>query len=250
MIPAHDDVGSGPELVLLHSGICDRRMWAPQVRALRHARRMVCPDLRGFGSTPMPGEEWSHADDVVDLLDHLEIARATVVGSSLGGRVALELATAHPDRVAGLVLLCPAYRMELSAAARDFATTEQRLLLEGDLDGAVAHSLGTWLGPGAGPAVRELVGSMLRRAWDLQLAAEAVSPPPRLRVAPIDLAAIAVPTLVVSGAHDLDHFQHVARHLARSVPGAEHLHLPWAGHLPSLERPAEVTALVHARSAR
>lgn len=244
MISAYDDEGAGPPVLMLHSGICDRRMWRPQVLALGTAHRLVCPDLRGFGETPLPPEEYSHADDLAGLLDHLGIERASVVGSSLGGRVALELAAQHPQRVARLVLLCPAYRLPLSAAAAAFGAEESRLLESGQFDSAIAHSVSAWLGPEADESTRALVATMLRNAWEVQLAADATSPGPRLREEPADLAAVAAPTLVVSGGRDLDHFQHVAEHVAAMVPAAEHRRHAWAGHLPSLERPNEVSALL------
>src|SRR5690349_24464338 len=104
MILAHDDLGTGPAVLLLHSGVTDRRMWDPLVTALSHSFRVVRPDLRGFGDSPLPSEEYADADDLDVLLDHLGITDAAVVGSSFGGRVAPELATAHPGRVSSLVL--------------------------------------------------------------------------------------------------------------------------------------------------
>ncbi len=68
-------------------------------------------------------------------------------------------------------------------------------------------------------------------------------PPEPARTDP-DLSAFHVPAYVVLGGHDLDHFQHVARHLAATIPDAHLIELAWAGHLPSLERPAELTALL------
>ncbi len=85
---------------------------------------------------------------------------------------------------------------------------------------------------------------MQRRAYDVQLAAERQDPPPSTRRIDVDPSALAVDTLVVSGAHDLGHFRAIARHLAEEVPGAEHVELDWAGHLPSLERPDAVLALL------
>ncbi|QZY30070.1 alpha/beta fold hydrolase [Nocardioides coralli] len=107
MILAHDDLGAGPPVLLLHSGVTDRRMWADVAPALADDYRVVAPDLRGFGDSPLPGEHFTDVADLVVLLDNLAIDRVAVVGSSLGGRVALELATAHPERVSALVLCVP-----------------------------------------------------------------------------------------------------------------------------------------------
>jgi 3-oxoadipate enol-lactonase len=233
-------------VVLLHAGVADRRMWDSVAAPLAHTFRVVRPDLRGFGESPLPGEEYADADDVAALLDELGIARAAVVGASFGGRVALELATLHPGRVSSLVLLCPAWRgLEPDDAALGaFGEEEDALLEAGDVEGAVALNVRSWVGPEGSDEVRSLVARMQRRAFEVQLAADAADPPPRPRRVDVDPAGVTVDTLVVSGAHDFEHFRLVAATLADRIPGAEHVELPWAGHLPSMERPDAVTALL------
>ncbi len=249
MILAHDDGGTGPVLLLLHAGVADRRMWEQLVAPLRRTFRVVRPDLRGYGDSPVPGGEYADADDVAALLDHLQVPDAAVVGASFGGRVALELAAAHPGRVRELVLLCPSVRgVEATAALRAFDTEEDHLLSTGDVEGAVRLNVTTWLGPDAGLPAREALAAMQRRAFEVQLAAEADGAadgdPPRSRRVDVDLAALRVPTVVVSGAKDMDHLQACAAEVAAQVPGAEHVVLDWAGHLPALEQPDAVLGLL------
>lgn len=245
MVISYDVAGHGPDVLLLHSGVCDRRMWDPQWPALSERFRVVRPDLRGFGETPLTPGRFSHADDVAAVLDHLAIDRAIIVGSSFGGLVALETATAHPDRVAALILLCPAFRgLESTPAADAFDEEEDALLAAGDVQGAVELNIRTWLGPDATAEVADHVRRMQRHAFDVQLAAEdnAVVPEP-VRVE-VDPAGIDVETVIVTGRLDMDHFRVIAAHLAATMPRATLVALGWAGHLPSLERPAEVTALL------
>lgn len=249
MLLSHDDEGSGPAVLLLHAGVADRRMWDPLVPGLSHTFRVIRPDLRGFGDSAQPGEQYADADDLDALLDSLGVGSAAVVGSSYGGRVAMELATAHPARVSSLVLLCPGYgglqpSEEDAPVLEAYGDAEEHLLEAGDLGGAVALTVDTWVGPEAGPEVRELVATMQRRAYEVQLAADAHDPPPSTRRIEVDPTALAVDTLVVSGAHDLGHFRAIAAHLATQIPGADHVELDWAGHLPSLERPDAVLALL------
>lgn len=246
MLLAHDVEGAGPPVLLVHAGVADRRMWDPLLPALGHTFTVVRADLRGFGETPLPGEEYADADDLDRLLDHLGITEAAVVGSSFGGRVALELATRHPGRVQSLVLLCTAYRgIEVDDPEGDaFDDEEERLLEAGDVEAATDLNVRTWLGPDATQEARELVRTMQRRAFEVQLAADELDPAPRPERVDVDPAAIAVPTTLVSGAHDLPTFGAIAATLAEQVPGAEHVELPWAGHLPSLERPDAVLALL------
>ena len=132
-------------MLLLHSGVCDRRMWEPQWGPLSESFRVVRPDLRGFGETPLPAGRFSFAADVVELLDHLGIERTCVVGSSLGGRVAMEVAAIAPERVERLVLLCPALAgFPQTAEAEAFDEAEDALLNAGDVDGAVALNVRMW----------------------------------------------------------------------------------------------------------
>ncbi|GAB3070350.1 alpha/beta fold hydrolase [Pedococcus soli] len=245
MLLSHDVSGSGPAILLLHSGVADRRMWDDLVPALGHAFTVVRPDFRGFGQTPLPPGEYADADDLDTLLDHLGITDAAVVGSSFGGRVALELATLHPGRVSSLVLLCAAYRgVEPTADVQEFGAEEDRLLEAGDVEGASELNVRTFLGPDADDATRARLLAMQRHAFEVQLAADEQDPPPAPRRVDVDPTAIAVDTVVVSGALDLDLFREVAVVLARDIPGAESIELDWAGHLPSLERPDAVLALL------
>lgn len=245
MLLSHDVEGSGPAILLLHAGVADRRMWDDLVPALAHVFTVVRADFRGFGQTPMPPGEYADADDLDTLLDHLGIADAAVVGSSFGGRVALELATLHPARVSSLVLLCAAYRgVAATSDVRAFGAQEDRLLETGDVEGAVELNVRTFLGAGADDATRERLAGMQRRAFEVQLAAQEQDPPPSPRRVQVEPGDIAVPTVVVSGARDLDLFREIAAVLVREIPGAEAVELEWAGHLPSLERPDAVLALL------
>ncbi len=245
MLLAHDVIGSGPPVILLHSGVTDRRMWDPVVPQLSHQFTLIRPDFRGYGDSGLPPERYTDADDVAVLLDHLGVTDVAAVGSSFGGRVALELATRHPDRVRELVLLCPAYRGEPTTAALDrFSEDEERLIAAGDLDGAVRLNLDTWLGPEATAASRVSMEEMQRHALAVQYSAEVERGAPVQTLVEVLPGQIRVPTVVVAGGHDLDVYQNTARTLAAAIPGAELVELSWAGHLPSLERPDAVVALL------
>lgn len=87
MTLAHDVVGSGPAVLLLHSAVCDRRMWEP----IPGHRAIRC-DFRGFGSSPAATGPYRDADDVIEVLDYLGVGRTALVGSSYGGAVSLEIA--------------------------------------------------------------------------------------------------------------------------------------------------------------
>jgi pimeloyl-ACP methyl ester carboxylesterase len=208
-------------------------MWEPQWPIAGH--RAVRCDFRGYGSSPAATVPYRDADDVIELLDHLAIDRTALVGSSHGGSVALEIAARWPDRVSALLLLCPALPgHEFSAAVRAFGAQEDDLLDAGDIDGAVELNLRMWLGPSATDAARDQFRQMQRHAFEVQLAAPPVAPLP----VEFDLSTITARCLAVSGAHDVSDF----REIAATFPN--HVELPWAGHLPSMERPAAIAALI------
>jgi len=99
-----DMVGAGPDVVLLHAGIADSRMWAGTVDALSDSYRVITYDQRGFGrSQPAPTVPFRPLDDVVAVLDHLAVDRFSVIGCSMGGTLAVDLAVRYPNRVQALV---------------------------------------------------------------------------------------------------------------------------------------------------
>src|SRR5258708_7458939 len=102
-----DDTGRGEPLVLLHAFPLDGRMWLAQKDELAGSVRVIVPDLRGFGRSAELAPAHSmgeYADDVAALLDTLGIDRATIVGLSMGGYIALALARLHPHRLSRLGL--------------------------------------------------------------------------------------------------------------------------------------------------
>ena len=243
MTLSHDVAGDGPAVLLLHSGVCDRRMWDPQWPALLDAgHRVIRCDLRGFGDTPLAEKPYDNAADVLDLLDRLDVGETAIVGASFGGAIALDIASRSPERVTALALLCTAFPgHEAGPEVRAFAEREDELLESGDVDGAVELNVTTWLGPEAGDATREHVRRMQRHAFDVQLEADPEASPAKPTVEP---AAVRARCLAVSGARDLPDFRSIAARVPELIPGADHLELDWAGHLPSLERPDETTALL------
>jgi 3-oxoadipate enol-lactonase len=241
----HDVAGSGPGVLLLHSGVCDSRQWDPQWVALAERFRVARYDRRGFGRSPLKGASYSEVEDLLDVLDAAGVDDVAIVGSSAGGVLALQLAIAHPERVRRLVLLAAdADVADPTDAVRAFEEREYALLEAGDVAAATDLNVETWLGPEADDATRELVREMQQTAFGLQLGVDEDPSEPGPDTDPAALATVTAPALVVSGGKDLDYFALVAAGLVAALPDVRHLELPWAGHLPNLERPAEVTGLL------
>jgi 3-oxoadipate enol-lactonase len=247
----HETAGAGPPVLLVHAGVCDSGMWAPQWRSFPPAHRTVRCDLRGFGRTPIPPEPYSHAADLAELVERLDLGPVAVVGASFGGLVALDLALAHPGHVSRLVLIGPPLPdHDWSAAFREFAAAEDAALETGRIDDAVEVNLAMWVdGPGRSPAdvdpeLRRQVAGMQRLAFELQLPVADLADDELLTEDPgARLGELAAPTLVVTGDLDVPDMQAIADRLVAEIPGGRRERIAGAAHLPSLEQPAVFDAL-------
>jgi 3-oxoadipate enol-lactonase len=231
------------DVLLLHAGIADSRMWASQVTALEAAgHRVLAPDLPGFGEQALePGEL-----DLVAYAASFAHGPTAVVGCSFGGRIALELTVSRPELVEKLVLVGAGLgSWEWSDEAQAGFAEEEAALERGDLPGAAAAQARMWLADDAAPDVRELTEAMTLRSYELQIPLEDQvtgswpEPPAAER-----LESVAVPTLVVVGSEDVPDILTIADLLGQRIPGATKAVIEGAGHLPSLERPDELNRLL------
>jgi 3-oxoadipate enol-lactonase len=240
---AYDDVGAGPSVLLLHAGIADRRMWDDVLPAFAERFRVVRPDFRGYGETPLPDGPFVYAADLAGLLDELGIARTDVVGVSMGGHVGLDLAIAHPHRVDRLVLVGSGIDgWQHDEGLLDAWRREEAAFERGDLDEAAWISVRTWLdGPSrdedaVDPELRRRVFEMQRLAYGLEnpdATGEWLTPSRRARLGDVE-----APTLVLVGDHDQPSLQRAADLLAEEIPGAaQRRTLRGVAHLPPLEDP-------------
>lgn len=108
------DEGEGEALVLIHGSLCDYRYWRAQQAGLSSHCRLIIPSLRHYWPITAPETEGfsaeQHAADLVDLLDHLGIEQAHILGHSRGAAVAVRMAQQAPERIASLILADPGLR--------------------------------------------------------------------------------------------------------------------------------------------
>ncbi|TCO43924.1 pimeloyl-ACP methyl ester carboxylesterase [Kribbella antiqua] len=240
MTISHWVVGDGPAVLLVHAGVADARMWARQVDELKTDHRVITLDLRGYGETPVE-PKYSDAGDVLAVLDELGVDSVAAIGASYGGYVVQQAASRQPERFSRLVLLCaPTDGVEPTADIRALWAEEGELMEAGDVDAATELMVRSWLGPEADDQAKELLRTMQKRAYELQLAGGDVDN----EEYELEPEKISAPVRLITGAHDFEWFHNCAVHLAERLPNAEHIELPWAGHLPTLERPSEALGLI------
>ena len=97
--------GAGPDLVFVHAGVSDSRMWEPQFDTFAAKYRVVRYDHRGFGKSKMPDGPYALRDDLLSVVRQAGIAKATFVGCSMGGATVIDFALEHPEMVSALVLV-------------------------------------------------------------------------------------------------------------------------------------------------
>jgi pimeloyl-ACP methyl ester carboxylesterase len=245
--------GRGAGVIMLHAGVADRRMWRGTLAHLATDQLAAAYDRRGFGETTSPDEPFRHIDDLDAVLDHLGCARASLIGCSQGGRIAIDYALARPARVAALALGAPAvtgapepehYPPEIGALLAELEEAEDREDLE-RVNTIEAH---LWLD---GPLSAEgRVGGEIRALF-LDMNGRALRHPPLTQQqacpAAIDrLHEIDVPTYVIWGDLDFPHLQTQCRQIVQTIKGARSFAMEGCAHLPNLEQPGRFNQAVSA----
>ena len=248
------DRGSGEPAVLLVHGLgAQWRVWLPTIGPIAERRRVIAPDLPGFGGSEMPIDRVSvagFANALDDLCEHLGLERVVAVGNSLGGAVAAQLALANPKRVERLVLVNAVGIVpnpvewartlpfiwagamlgnQFSVARRQIASRTGlrkaalwRLIHKPELLSAdiVYHGI---LQP-PGPAARDAISAGLAHLtpkWEERL------------------ERIECPTLVIWGREDLLLPTRHAETFVRRIPGSRLIMFDRTGHMPMIEQPEQ-----------
>ena len=247
-LSAHD-AGQGDALVLLHAFPLSSAMWLAQREALTASYRVLTPDQRGFGHSPLGHDPPSldlAADDIAALLDAKGLDRVVLGGLSMGGYVAMAFCRRHPDRLRGLVLADTKASAD-SAAAR---ANRERIAAAVETDPRSTVLVDQVLPTLVGETTARSRPLVLRRVRDLVQSAPgpAVAWAQRAMAARPDstetLRAVPVPVLVVVGEEDTLSPPADAEAMTAALPDARLVRLPAAGHLSAVEAPEEFNAAV------
>jgi pimeloyl-ACP methyl ester carboxylesterase len=223
----HAVYGEGAPVILLHGGLGNSDYWGHQVPALAERYQVITVDSRGHGRSTRDAKAYGYdlmASDVLALMDHLGIAKASIVGWSDGGIIGLDIAMSHPDRidrlfafganstVAGLkenIEKNPTFASYIERAGEEYAKLSPT--------------------PGEYDAFLTQIGAM----WASQP-----------NWTPEQLGKIKAPTVIAAGEHDEAIRREHTEELARQVPGAKLLILPGVSHFGMLQDPAQFNAAV------
>jgi pimeloyl-ACP methyl ester carboxylesterase len=236
------DAGKGEAVLFIHAFPLDGRMWEPQSDLARDVR-VVIPDLRGFGASvsgSFPQSLDEHADDLARLLDRLQIAKATLVGLSLGGYVAFRFAERHGARIARLALCDTRASADTPETRR--ARDQNVALVENEgvgalLDKMLPNLLRKQPAEAVAATVRAIGCSQSKEAVKAALVAMRDRPDSAGM-----LAKLGIPTAVIVGREDVITPRSESAKMAELVPGSELHVLNDAGHLSNLEAPAAFNA--------
>jgi pimeloyl-ACP methyl ester carboxylesterase len=257
---AYETAGRGSPILFIHSVIADRRMWDREFSIYSKDHQVVRFDLRGFGGSSPASAPFSNVRDVEALVAHLRLPRPFVVGSSMGGALAIDYALANPDQVSGLLLAAPGLsggfeppfeRQEMEAFEYDDKKSQEiaQAWSKGDRSKAVDLLRQLWCAALKGPSLdlfRNMVEQNATEVFESPSQGKAERAPP----AAGRLGTLRVPTAVLVGDRDNPSSSVFTKRIARAIPGARHVEVPGADHLINLSRPdafdAELQATLQA----
>jgi pimeloyl-ACP methyl ester carboxylesterase len=240
----YEECGTGADaVVMLHDGIVHSAVWDGIWPAFCQRFHTVRYDRRGYGRSPVAGNWYSETDDLATILQHAGVTRATLVGSSHGGEIALNFTLAHPELVRRLVLVGPVvgglpYTEHFFARA--IANSE--LLRKGDVPGG----LKAWandrylIAPGNDAARKRLLELLIANPQDMTHSDQILPPRPALP----RLGEIHVPTLILVGDADIPDVHAHAGAIEAGIPRAQRMVIVGTGHIMYLEKPDQFAQIV------
>lgn len=239
-----DGIAHGPPLVFINSLGTDLRAWDGLIPYLADRFAILRYDKRGHGLSDSPPGPYTVDDltqDLLALLDQLALPPAVLVGVSVGGLIALQLALSQPERVRALVLCDTGARI----ATADFWGERINAVRTHGLAAMAPTITSRWFSSAFAqqqPAAYRGYGNMLKRTpIEGYVATCAALRDADLRVA---VKSVQTPALVLCGDEDLATPPALGRELAAALPNAHFALVPQAGHLPAIEQPAAVATQI------
>ena len=238
---AYDDLGQGQPLVFIHGHPFNRSMWDRQVDHFQDRYRLILPDLRGYGETPVITPRTmldEMALDIIHLLDGLGIDKAIFCGLSMGGQILFDLYRLFPQKVQALIIVDSDVRGETKESRQQRLAKAEDILQKG-MRQHTDETIHQYIAAAsmADPEIYEPLHKMMSGTRPEGAAAAHRGRADRRDHTSV-LATIRVPALIVVGSEDFFTPQPVARIMSDGIPGAQLAVIDGAGHLPNMEKPA------------
>src|SRR5690349_3573689 len=244
--------GVGPALVLIHAGFLDSRMWDSQFHSYSKNYKTIRYDVRGYGRSDVAKAKFSDHKDLDALLSHQNVARATIIGVSNGGRIALDFAVEYPERVESLILVSPGasgYKASGPEEERLWNEFDKQMkpqedaVREGRAADAVEMDVNAWASaqtPDKRERIRQIAmdnfHAQVENPWKLQ-----IPPEPRTFHR---LSQISIPTLVIIGDRDIPPQILLSDNIHSHIPGSRRVLIPGADHIVNMSKPDEFNRTV------
>jgi pimeloyl-ACP methyl ester carboxylesterase len=242
----YEACGNGPQaIVLIHDGVINSASFDDMWPILCREFRVVRYDRRGYGRSPAASAAYSPQDDLAAVMRAANMDQASLAGFSFGGGLAVSYALDHPEQVDRLILSGAA--LNGFKVSRNFTSRITRVMLPmviGNMDAVIANaSKETWIMAPGNDAARARIATLIK-ASPQDLRHQMKDP---IRSWPSDLPrmpGLKVPTLILTGDHDIADNQAQGGAAQVLIPGARRIVVEDAGHLMQMERPKEVAGLI------
>ncbi len=246
----YETAGQGDALIMIHGGLLTKEMWDGHFERFARKFRVVRYDARNHGLSKSEPAQFAHFEDLNKLMDHLGIDKAVIMGLSMGGYIASDIALKYPDKVSGLILVAPGlsgykFHGPESDAHRERFNTAVKT---GDIDSIIDAFMEAWVyGPKRKAedldiGLREKIRTMARRTletWNDQTK-ELVANPPAIE----RLNEIKAPTLAIVGNLDMPNILEIVDLYEKNVPDFRKVIIPGVAHMVNLEKPVEFNRVV------
>jgi 3-oxoadipate enol-lactonase len=232
------NVKSKETLVLLHGFSLDHRMWKPQIDNFKENYNTLGYDLRGFGKSTVPDQNYSHHDDLLHLLNFLELQDVHLIGLSMGGRVAIDFTLEHPEFVKSLVLLD-------SSLGGYKSTVDFTIQVNSDMQKSrekwLSHQVFAYTNQDQNISniLKNIVNDYSGWHWVNQNKYEDV-----INNAKDRLDEISCPAKILVGEHDLDYFKNIGEFMQERIKNSKYQLVPTSGHMSNLENPTFVNDVI------
>jgi pimeloyl-ACP methyl ester carboxylesterase len=242
--------GAGQPFVMIHAGVADSRQWNNEFALFADRFQVVRYDMRGYGKSAPVAGEFSHLQDLTALLDHLHVDQPIILmGCSMAGGLAMNLALTQPSRVKALIMVSAGPSgLFLDVPESDKFGEAEQAFKAGDLERAAELETQIWF-DGDGRTPTQVNQAMRRLAYEMDrtaLAHEGLGkslPDTEIRAAE-RLSEVRVPVLIITGEYDEPYTHAAADYMLERLPVARKEIIRDAAHLPNMDHPEEFRRIV------